>query len=236
VLEHHVKNKSMKKQVSVAFMVCGLLFTVCLLVANIVEQKLIRIGPIEATAGLLIFPLSYILNDVIAEVWGFGKARLIIWCGFGMNFLAVAIFQLSIWAPASANFTHQAEFQLVLGNTLRLVLSSFAAFLCGSFINAFVMSKMKVWQKGKGFSLRAVVSTLFGEGADSLVFFTLAFYGVIPTKALVVLIFTQMAMKTGYEILILPVTNLVVRKIKKIEETDVFDNKVSYNPFKLKEM
>ncbi|MCX6308073.1 MAG: queuosine precursor transporter, partial [Bacteroidia bacterium] len=153
----------MKKQVSVAFMVCGLLFTVCLLVANIVEQKLIRIGPIEATAGLLIFPISYILNDVIAEVWGYSKARLIIWSGFGMNFLAVVVFQLSIWAPASANFTHQAEFQLVLGNTWRLVLSSFAAFLCGSFINAFIMSKMKVWQKGRGFSIRAVVSTLFGE-------------------------------------------------------------------------
>jgi queuosine precursor transporter len=226
----------MKRQVSVAFMVCGLLFTVCLLVANIVEQKLIRIGPIEATAGLLIFPLSYILNDVIAEVWGYGKARLIIWCGFGMNFLAVAIFQLSIWAPASANFTHQAAFQLVLGNTLRLVLSSFVAFLCGSFLNAFVMSKMKVLQKGRGFSIRAVVSTLFGEGIDSLVFFNLAFYGIIPTKDLIVLIFTQMGMKTGYEIIILPVTNWVVKKVKKIEETDVYDNHVSYNPFKWKDL
>jgi queuosine precursor transporter len=226
----------MKRQVSVAFMVCGLLFTVCLIVANIVEQKLITIGPIEATAGLLIFPFSYILNDVIAEVWGYSKARLIIWCGFGMNFLAVAIFQLSIWAPASANFTHQAEFQLVLGNTLRLVLSSFVAFLCGSFLNAFVMSRMKVWQKGRGFSLRAVVSTLVGEGADSLVFFSLAFYGLLPTKDLIVLIFTQMAMKTGYEILVLPLTNIVVRRVKKIEDTDVIDKNVSYNPFRIREI
>jgi queuosine precursor transporter len=223
----------MKRQVSVAFMVCGLLFTVCLIVANIVEQKLITIGPIEATAGLLIFPISYILNDVIAEVWGYSKARLIIWCGFAMNFLAVLIFQFSIWAPASANFTHQAEFQLVLGNTLRLALSSFVAFLCGSFLNAYVMSKMKVMQHGKGFSLRAVVSTLVGEGADSLVFFSLAFYGIIPTKDLVVLIFTQMAMKTGYEIIILPVTNMVVRRVKKIEDTDVVDEHISYNPFRV---
>ena len=226
----------MKKQVSVAYMVSGLLFTVCLLVANIVEQKLIRIGPIEATAGLLIFPISYILNDVIAEVWGYSKARLIIWCGFGMNFLAVVIFQLSILAPASANFTNQAAFQLILGNTLRLVLSSFVAFLIGSFLNAYVMSKMKVWQKGKMFSLRAVVSTIFGEGADSLVFFTLAFYGVIPTKDLIVLIFTQMGMKTGYEILILPVTNWVVKKVKKIEDTDVYDKEISYNPFAVKDL
>lgn len=226
----------MKKQVSVTFMVCGLLFSVCLLIANIVEQKLIRIGPIEATAGLLIFPISYILNDVIAEVWGYRKARLIIWSGFAMNFLAIAIFQLSILAPSSDNFTHQAEFQLVLGNTMRIVGASFAAFLVGSFVNAYVMSRMKVWQKGKGFSLRAVVSTLFGEGADSLVFFTLAFYGVIPANDLFLLILTQMGMKTGYEILILPLTNLVVRKVKALEESDVIDQKISYNPFKVSDI
>ena len=236
VLEHHVKNKSMKKQVSVAYMVSGLLFTVCLIVANIVEQKLIKIGPIEATAGLLIFPISYIVNDIIAEVWGYKKARLIIWCGFAMNFLAVLIFHLSIWAPGSENFTHQTEFQMVLGNTLRLVLSSFVAFLFGSFLNAYVMSKMKIFQKGRNFSIRAVASTIVGEGADSFIFFILAFYGVIPNGDLIVLIFTQMAMKTGYEILILPVTNIVIKKVKKIEGVDVYDNKVSYNPFKIKEI
>ena len=226
----------MKKQVSVAFMVCGLLFTVCLIVANLVEQKLIQIGPIEATAGLLIFPFSYIVNDIIAEVWGYKKARLIIWCGFAMNFLAVAIFQLSIWAPGSANFTHQAEFQLVFGNTLRIVAASFVAFLCGSFLNAFIMSKMKIMQKGRGFSLRAVVSTLVGEGVDSLVFFTIAFYGVIPTNALIMLIITQTGMKTGYEIIILPFTNFVVKKVKKLESVDVYDKHVSYNPFKVAEL
>jgi len=226
----------MKKQVSVAYMVSGLLFTVCLIVANIVEQKLIKIGPIEATAGLLIFPVSYIVNDIIAEVWGYKKARLIIWCGFAMNFLAVLIFHLSIWAPGSDNFEHQAEFHMVLGNTLRLVLSSFAAFLCGSFLNAFVMSKMKVLQKGRQFSLRAVVSTIVGEGADSLVFFILAFYGVIPNNDLVILILTQLAMKTGYEILILPVTNIVIKKVKKIEGVDVFDDNIRYNPFRVKDI
>lgn len=226
----------MKKQVSVAYMVCGLLFTVCLIVANIVEQKLIRIGPIEATAGLLIFPISYVINDIIAEVWGYKKARLIIWCGFAMNFLAVLIFHISIWAPGSVNFTHQVEFQLVLGNTLRLSLSSFVAFLCGSFLNAFVMSKMKIFQKGRHFSIRAVASTIVGEGADSFIFFILAFYGIIPNSDLITLIFTQMAMKTGYEILILPVTNIVIRKVKKLEDTDVYDNSVSYNPFKITEI
>jgi len=226
----------MKKQVSVAFMVCGLLFTVCLIVANIVEQKLISIGGIEATAGLLIFPVSYIINDLIAEVWGYRKVRLIIWNGFLMNFLAVIIFRLSIWAPASANFANQDAFALVLGNTERIVAASFIAFLFGAFLNAFVMSKMKIMQHGRNFSVRAVVSTLIGEGADSIVFFTLAFTGVIPTEALLMLILTQTAMKTGYEIIALPLTNVLVKWVKKKEEVDVYDKGISYNPLNIKDI
>ena len=226
----------MKKQVSVAFMACGLLFTTCLIVANIVEQKLISIGPIEATAGLLIFPVSYIINDIIAEVWGYRKARLIIWYGFLMNFLTVIIFRLSIVVPGSENFSHQEAFQLVLGNTERISLASFVAFLIGSFLNAMVMSKMKLFQKGRNFSLRAVVSTLVGEGADSLVFFTIAFAGVIPNKDLMTLILTQTAMKTGYEILVLPLTNVIVRWVKRKEQEDVFDEGISYNALKINEL
>jgi uncharacterized integral membrane protein (TIGR00697 family) len=226
----------MKKQVSVAFMVCGLLFTVCLIVSNIVEQKLISIGGVEATAGLLIFPVSYIINDLIAEVWGYRKVRLIIWNGFLMNFLAVLVFRLSIWAPGSVHFTHQDAFELVLGNTQRIVIASFIAFLFGAFLNAYVMSKMKIMQRGRGFSIRAVVSTIIGEGADSLVFFTLAFSGVIPTQALIMLILTQTAMKTGYEIIALPLTNFLVKWVKKHEETDVYDSGISYNPLNIKDI
>jgi len=226
----------MKKQVSVAFMVFGLLFTVCLIVSNIVEQKLISIGGIEATAGLLIFPVSYIINDLIAEVWGYRKVRLIIWNGFLMNFLAVLVFRLSIWAPGSVHFTHQAAFELVLGNTERIVAASFVAFLFGAFLNAYVMSKMKIMQHGRGFSIRAVVSTIVGEGADSIVFFTLAFSGIIPTGALITLILTQTAMKTGYEIIALPLTNFLVKWVKKHEETDVYDKGISYNPLKINEI
>ena len=224
----------MKKTVSAVYMTFGLLFTCCLLVSNIIEQKLINIGPIEATAALLIFPISYIVNDIIAEVWGYRKARLIIWYGFLMNFLAVAIFQLAIIVPASENFGHQEAFKTVLGTaTMRITCASFIAFLCGSFLNAFVMSKMKIMQRGRGFSIRAVVSTIAGEGVDSLIFFTLAFYGIIPTKSLITLIFTQMTMKTIYEIIALPFTNMIVKWIKKREQTDVYDNDVNYNPLKI---
>lgn len=226
----------MKKQVSVAYLISGLLFSTCLIVANIVEQKLIQIGPIEATAGLLIFPISYIVNDIIAEVWGYRKARLIIWYGFLMNFLAVAVFRLSILVPGSENFTHQEAFSLVMGNTLRITVASFIAFLIGSFLNAFVMSKMKIMQKGRNFSLRAVVSTLIGEGTDSIVFFSIAFMGVIPNDDLWILMLTQTGMKTAYEIIILPFTNRIVTWVKKKEEEDVFDENVSYNPFRIKDI
>jgi queuosine precursor transporter len=226
----------MKKKVSVAFMVCGLLFTVCLIVSNIVEQKLISIGGIEATAGLLIFPISYIINDLIAEVWGYRKARLIIWNGFLMNFLAVIVFRLSIWAPGSVHFTNQVAFESVLGNTERIVAASFIAFLFGSFLNAYVMSKMKIMQHGRGFSIRAIASTIVGEGADSMIFFSIAFSGIIPMQALLMLILTQTAMKTGYEIIALPLTNFLVKYVKKHEETDVYDTDISYNPLRVKDI
>jgi len=226
----------MKNQVSVAFMICGLLFTTCLIVANIVEQKLIAIGPIEATAGLLIFPVSYIVNDLIAEIWGYRKVRLIIWYGFLMNFLAVAVFQLSIYAPGSSNFHHKEAFDLVLGNTLRITIASFIAFLFGAFLNAYVMSKMKVLQGGRGFSTRAIVSTIVGEGVDSIIFFIIAFSGILPLRAIVMLILTQTAMKTTYEIIALPLTNVLVKWVKKKEQIDVYDNDISYNPLKIKEV
>ena len=226
----------MRKQVSVSFMVCGLLFTTCLIVANIVEQKLIAVGPVEATAGLLIFPVSYIVNDLIAEVWGYRKARLIIWMGFLMNFVAVAVFRLSILVPGSDNFHQQEAFALVLGNTTRITLASFVAFLFGSFLNAYVMSRLKILQHGRGFSLRAIASTVVGEGADSLVFFTIAFGGVLPTRDLLMLILTQIGMKTAYEIIALPLTNRLVKWVKRKEHTDVYDTDVSYKPWKVRDI
>jgi queuosine precursor transporter len=226
----------MNKQVSVTFMIFGMLFTVCLIVANIVGQKLITVGGIDVTAGLLIFPVTYIINDLIAEVWGYRKMRLIIWTGFLMNFLVVLIFRISIWAPASHNFMNQQAFELILRNTERITVASFIAFLFGSFLNAYVMSKMKILQHGRHFSVRAVASTIVGEGADSLVFFTIAFSGILNKHQLLFLILTQTALKTAYEIIALPLTNYIVKRVKKIENTNVFDNKVSYNPFKMKDI
>ncbi len=227
------KTRKMKKQVSVIFMVTGLLFATCLIIANIVVQKIIVLGGIFSTAGLLIFPISYIVNDIIAEVWGYKKARMIIWYGFLMNLLAVLVFQLSIEIRPAEAFTHQDAYAQILGSTPRLALASFVAFLLGSFVNAMVMSKMKIIQKGRNFSIRAVVSTLFGEGMDSIVFFTVAFVGTIPFRVIVGMMITQTLMKTGYEILVLPLTNRLVKWVKKQEQENVFDQGISYNPFKI---
>lgn len=217
-------------------MVAGLLFTVCLITANIIAQKTITVFGLNATAGILVFPVSYILNDLIAEVWGYRKARLIIWYGFLMNFFVVLIFQLSIVIPGNEFFTAQEPYSRVLGASARMTAASFLAFLAGSFVNAYIMSRMKIAQKGKGFSIRAVVSTFAGEGIDSLIFFLVAFAGVMPWSVLPGLALDVAIIKTVYEIIVLPLTNWVVVKVKKIEKVDVFDEDVNYNPFKVKQV
>ncbi|MDP2335107.1 MAG: queuosine precursor transporter [Bacteroidota bacterium] len=226
----------MKKEVSVLFMLAGILFATCLLISNILATKIMMIGPWAAPAGVLIFPIAYILNDVITEVWGFGKARLIIWTGFAVNILAVLFFTIGIAIPGAPFWQNQGAFATVLGNTPRIVVASLIAYLIGSFLNAFVMSRMKILTKGKGFSGRAILSTLVGESADSLIFISIAFAGVFPLGVLVTMIFTQAMLKTVYEILILPVTIWVVGFVKRVEGVDAFDTNLSYNLFRVKEI
>ena len=228
----------MNKQnvVSVPFMVLGIIFCVCLVAANLLETKVIQLGPISATAGLIVFPISYIINDCIAEVWGFRKARLIIWMGFIMNFMVVALGQLSVALPAAPFWAGEAAFDFVFGLAPRVAAASLTAFLVGSFLNAFVMSRMKIASHGKNFSARAVVSTLVGESADSVIFFPLAFGGLMPVEELAKLMIVQIVLKTLYEIIILPVTIRVVNYIKRVDNSDVYDENISYNILKIKEI
>ncbi|MDL2212412.1 queuosine precursor transporter [Bacteroides sp. OttesenSCG-928-E20] len=226
----------MKEKVSVPFMLLGILFNVCLITANLLETKVIQVFGITVTAGLLVFPISYIINDCIAEVWGFKKARLIIWSGFAMNFFVVAVAQIAVALPAAPFWEGEEGFNFVFGMAPRIVVASLAAFLVGSFLNAYVMSKMKVASGGKHFSVRAIGSTVVGETADSFIFFPLAFGGVIPAKELLMMIGIQIVLKSMYEVVILPVTIRVVKAIKKIEGTDVFDKDISYNILKIKDL
>lgn len=226
----------MKEKVSVPFMLLGILFNVCLIAANLLETKVIQVGGIAVTAGLLVFPISYIINDCIAEVWGFKKARLIIWTGFAMNFFVVALGLIAVALPAAPFWQGGQHFNFVFGMAPRIVVASLLAFLVGSFLNAYVMSKMKVASKGKNFSARAIWSTVVGETADSILFFPIAFGGVIAWPELLMMMSIQIVLKSMYEVIILPVTIRVVKAIKKIDGSDVYDTHISYNVLKVKDI
>ena len=228
----------MKKEnlVSVPFMVLGIVFCVCLVAANLLETKVVQLGPVAVTAGLLVFPISYIINDCIAEVWGFRKARLIIWMGFLMNFLVVALGQITVALPAAPFWEGEEGFNFVFGMAPRIAVASLLAFLVGSFMNAYVMSRMKVASHGKHFSVRAILSTVAGESADSLIFFPLAFGGLMPLEELGKMMLVQVILKTLYEIIILPVTVRVVSYVKRVDGSDVYDEHISYNILKIKEI
>lgn len=225
-----------KTIVSIPFMLLGILFNVCLIAANLLETKVVQIAGITATAGLIVFPVSYIINDCIAEVWGFKKARLIIWSGFASNFLVIAFAQLATVLPAAPYWEGEEAFNFVFGLAPRIAIASLLAFLIGSFLNAYVMSKMKLASQGRHFSLRAVFSTLVGESADSLIFFPIAFGGLIPLSELFAMILTQAILKSAYEVVILPLTIRVVRYIKHIEGSDIYDKGISYNILKIKDV
>jgi uncharacterized integral membrane protein (TIGR00697 family) len=226
----------MNKTVSIPFMLTGIVFCVCLIASNLLATKVIQIGPVTATAALLVFPVAYIINDCVAEVWGYKKARLIIWAGFFMNFFVVGYLQLAILIPSPSYWEGDEAFTFVFGIGPRVVAASFLAFLVGSFLNAYVMSRMKIASKGKNFSFRAIMSTIVGESADSVIFFPIALGGLIGWNELLIIGLTETLLKTLYEVIILPVTIRVVKWMKKIDQSDVYDHDISFNPFKIKEM
>ena len=206
-----------RQQISVLFMIMSTLFCVCLITANVLETKQIQIGCINITGGLLVFPISYIINDCVSEVWGYRRAALVIWLGFAMNLFLVLFGALADAIPGAPYWHNDAGFHAVFGLAPRIAIASFAAFIVGSLINAYVMVRMKQRSGNKHFSLRAIVSTLFGEGADSLIFFPLALYGIVPNTELLYLIVSQIIFKTLYEIIVLPLTIRVVKIVKEKE-------------------
>ena len=217
-------------------MIMGIMFCVCLIAANLFETKIVQIGSYSMTAGFIVFPVSYIINDCIAEVWGFRKARLIIWMGFLMNFFVVALGGIAVALPAAPFWEGDEAFRFVFGLAPRIAVASLTAFLIGSFLNAWVMSRMKLRDKERRFAWRAILSTLVGEGADSLIFFPMAFAGLIPVNELAKLMLLQVTAKTLYEVIALPLTTRVVRYVKRREGIDTYDNNVSYNIFNIKDL
>ena len=222
-----------KQQVSVLFMLFSILFCVCLIAANTLETKQISVLGISLTGGLIVFPISYIINDCVCEVWGFQKARLLIWTGFAMNFFFVAMGALCDWIPGAPYWTNEVGFHAIFGLAPRVAAASFVAFIVGSFANAYVMSKMKIRDKGRNFSLRAILSTIVGESFDSVIFFPLALGGVVPTEELPKLMLWQVLLKTVYEVIALPITIRIVKALKEHEGEDTYDNDVNYSIWKI---
>lgn len=202
---------------SLAFLILAVLFCVCLIVANLVEIKTVSLGAFTVTAGMAVFPLSYIINDCLTEVYGFRHARLVIWLAFAMNLLVTLILQIAIWLPGAESWTAQESMERIYGNVPRILAASCVAFICGAMVNAWVMYRLHRRDGERRFGWRAIVSTLWGEGVDSVVFFPTAFWGILAPAEILHLIVTQTVLKTLYEVLILPVTVRVVRRLKSIE-------------------
>ena len=227
------KPQQQNQKVSVLFMLFGTLFCVCLITANVLETKQISFGPVNVTAGLIVFPVSYIINDVVCEVWGYQRTRMLIWMGFAMNFVFVLFGALADIIPGASWWNGDTALHAIFGLAPRITLASFIAFLAGSFINAYVMSRMKLRSQGANFSSRAILSTIFGELTDSLIFFPLALGGVIPWEQMPSLVISQVTLKTLYEIMVLPVTIRVVAYTKRHDHEDVYDNDINYNIFNI---
>ena len=217
------------------FLLIGILFVAVLMISNTVATKLIQVGPYVFAGAIFIFPISYIFGDVLTEVYGFRASRMIIWCGF----VALVLMSFCYWfvqiLPAPPFWQNQKAYEQILGGVPRIVLGSILAYTVGEFANSYVLSKMKIWSRGRDLWLRTIGSTIVGEGLDSLIFGVVAFAGTIPNDALVSLIFSGYFAKVLFEVLCTPLTYVFVSKLKQAEDLDVYDRNVSYNPFAFKE-
>jgi len=218
-------------------MLLGILFSVCLIASNLLSTKVLKIGDFTTiSGGMLVFPISYIVNDCIVEVWGYKKTRMVIWIGFAANFFVFSLAQLVAFWPSPDFWDGESSFNFIFGLAPRIALASVSAFLVGSFLNAYVMSKLKIYHKGKYFSFRAIASTLVGETADSAIFFPIAFAGIVSTKDLLFMSVTETLLKSSYEVVVLPITIALVKYLKRVENTDIYDHNISYNLLKVRDI
>ena len=229
--EIHFKDK----RYSYWFVIVIAVFITCLIAANIAAVKLIDLFGFILPAAILVFPLSYIAGDVLTEVYGYRQARRVIWLGFLCNAIAVGAIWIGQMLPPASFWDAQGAYERILGYTPRLLFASFLAYLVGEFANSFVLAKMKIATKGRWLWLRTIGSTLVGQGLDSMVFITVAFWGVIPGPALIGTVLTQWVAKSGYEAAVTPLTYAVVNFLKKREGIDVFDYETRFNPLLIAE-
>jgi uncharacterized integral membrane protein (TIGR00697 family) len=193
------------------------------------------IGGVTFLAGVLFFPISYIFGDILTEVYGYGRDRRVVWAGFAaLAFASIMAAVVVHLPPSERSLADQPAVETIFGNTPRIVVASISAFLCGTFLNSYVLAKMKIWTKGRWLWTRIVGSTLCGELVDSMIFYTVAFLGRMPWPHLVAVMFTQYVLKSGWEIVATPLTYRVVAFLKRAENEDFYDIGTNFTPFSLK--
>ncbi len=210
-------------------------FVTCLLISNIIAGKLSQILGMTLPAAVIIFPITYIFGDVLTEVYGYERARLVIWIGLAANLLMSLMFMITVMLPYPKFWTQQGAYAAVLGLTPRIAGASVVGYFGGEFANSFVLSKIKLLTKGRWLWVRTIGSTVVGEAIDTLLFIFLAFAGSLPLGVLVGMAGSQYIWKVGYEILATPLTYQVVGWVKRREQIDTFDYQANYNPFRLEE-
>lgn len=215
------------------FVSCAAVFVTCLLTANTIAAKLVSVGGVILPAAIIVFPVSYIVGDVLTEVWGYAAARRVIWLGFACNLLMV----VAIWAggeiPPAPVWSGQEAYRQILGQTPRILAASFAAYLAGEFANAYVLARMKILTRGRWLWVRTIGSTLVGQAFDSAIFIGLAFAGTVPLGVLAGIVVAQWAAKVVYEAAATPLTYLAVGWLKSREGVDTFDDGTDFNPIRL---
>lgn len=207
-------------------------FVAILLLSNIIgAAKLSTVGGFTFGAGILFFPVSYVIGDVLTEVYGYARARRVIWTGFAALIFMAFMSYVVVKMPPAESWQGQEAYEQVFGSTWRIALASILAFWAGEFVNSFILAKMKVWTKGKALWSRTIGSTIFGQGVDSLIFYPIAFLGIWETQDVVTVIVTNWLLKVVWEAVLTPVTYLVVGKLKRAEGVEIFDTDTDFSPF-----
>ena len=229
------------KLFSPRFLVMATALSVCLITSNFFVPRLWQVAglPLQLSGAVLLFPVSYIINDCLTEVYGYRKTRFVIWLAFLLSAFVALVAQLVCWLPAPLQDSSKpvAEaFNGLFSMVPKTTMASLVAFFVGSTVNAWIMSRMKVNTRGRGFGVRAILSSLGGEIADSVIFFPVVFWGILTLPEALKLAGMQVCAKVLYEIVALPLTTWFVRRVKRAEGIDTYDRHISYNPFKIKDI
>ena len=209
-------------------------FVTVLLCSNIIgAEKVVTVAGFSFGAGILFFPISYFFNDILTEVYGYARSRKVVWAGFGAMGFASFMSWVVVSLPPAQGWIHQSAYEVVFGQTPRIVATSLLAFFSGEFVNSYTLAKMKVFTTGRFLWMRTIGSTIAGEAADSLIFYPVAFYGFWPNDLLITVMITNYVIKVSWEVIATPITYKVIGFLKRKEHEDYYDKDTNFTPFSI---